>query len=119
MLREHHDMTQRVASVRHHLAVSRTSLTATRRKSGRDDHVMPPRSKSSARRRTPKPAKPVGLGALPEWDLTDLYAAMDAPEIKQDLDRGDGECLSFEQTYKGRLIELARGPHAGRELATA
>ena len=28
------------------------------------------------------------LGAMPEWNLTDLYAGMDSPEIKADLDRG-------------------------------
>jgi oligoendopeptidase F len=33
-----------------------------------------------------KPAK--SLGVLPEWNLADLYPAMDAPEIKRDLDRG-------------------------------
>ena len=27
-----------------------------------------------------------GLGALPEWDLSDLYPAPDAPEVARDLD---------------------------------
>jgi oligoendopeptidase F len=80
---------------------------------------MAARSKSPRSRPIRKPKKPGGLGALPEWDLADLYPAMDAPEIKQDLDRGDSECLAFEQTYKGKLAELARGPNGGRDLAAA
>jgi oligoendopeptidase F len=42
---------------------------------------------------TPRPARDAAtekgaapLGALPEWDLTDLYAAPDAPEVERDLD---------------------------------
>jgi oligoendopeptidase F len=80
---------------------------------------MAARSKRSPSRPIRKVKKPGALGALPEWDLDDLYPAMDAPEIKQDLDRVDSECLAFEQTYKGKLTELARGPQGGRELAAA
>jgi oligoendopeptidase F len=29
------------------------------------------------------------LGKLPEWNLTDLYASIDAPEIARDLDQVD------------------------------
>jgi oligoendopeptidase F len=56
---------------------------------------------------------------LPEWDLADLYPAIDAPEVKRDLDQIDAECLSFEEAYKGRLAEIAQGPDAGRILAEA
>jgi oligoendopeptidase F len=59
------------------------------------------------------------LGALPEWNLTDLYPAIDAPEIKRDLDRADAESVAFEETYKGKLDGIAHGPQAGAELATA
>ena len=56
--------------------------------------------------------------SLPEWNLADLYPAMDAPEIKRDLDRGETECIEFEKAYKGRLADIAaerrRRPHAGR-----
>src|SRR5262249_49303140 len=48
------------------------------------------------------------LGSLPEWNLADLYPAMDAPEVKRDLDRMDAECIAFEEAYKGRLAEFAR-----------
>src|SRR5215218_5039799 len=57
------------------------------------------------------------LGVLPEWDLSDLYPAMDAPELKRDLERAEKECEEFETAYKGRLASLATGADAGRELA--
>jgi len=79
---------------------------------------MAARLKRTASRPNRKSKKPA-LGALPEWNLADLYRAMDAPEVKQDLDRSDAECLGFEQTYKGKLVELARGPKAGQALAAA
>ncbi len=47
-----------------------------------------------------------GLGALPEWDLSDLYAAPDAPEIVRDLDWLKAECAAFAAAYEGRLAEL-------------
>jgi oligoendopeptidase F len=59
------------------------------------------------------------LGALPEWNLADLYRAMDAPEIKRDLDRGEAECVAFEKAYQGRLAQLAAGADAGKALAQA
>jgi oligoendopeptidase F len=59
------------------------------------------------------------LGSLPEWDLTDLYPAMDAPEVKRDLDRAEAECVEFEKAYQGRLAEMAGKPDGGRTLAAA
>src|ERR1700730_17886598 len=61
-----------------------------------------------------KPKKDSGLGSLPEWNLADLYGAIDSPEVKRDLDRADAECAAFEESYKGKLAELAGGPDAGR-----
>jgi oligoendopeptidase F len=49
-------------------------------------------------------------GKLPEWNLDDLYAGIDAPEIARDLERMDSECVAFETDYKGKLAE-----HVGRE----
>ncbi|MGI3167790.1 M3 family oligoendopeptidase [Pseudooceanicola sp. C21-150M6] len=46
------------------------------------------------------------LGKLPEWDLTDLYAAPDAPEIQRDLDWLKEECASFAADYEGKLETL-------------
>jgi oligoendopeptidase F len=67
----------------------------------------------------PAAAKASPLGALPEWDLTDLYPSLDAPEVARDLDRADTECEAFEATYKGKLAGLAEGPDAGQALTTA
>ena len=72
------------------------------------------RSKAARNRQPPK-----ALGALPEWNLADLYPAMDAPEVKRDLERADAECVAFEDGYKGKLAELAAGADAGAKLAEA
>ncbi|WP_421979831.1 M3 family oligoendopeptidase [Roseibium sp.] len=56
----------------------------------------------------PQSAGSAELGALPEWDLTDLYAAMDAPEIERDLKESLERAKTFEASYKGRLSELAK-----------
>src|SRR5947209_1045714 len=77
-------------------------------------------AKSAAR----KPAKSVAatdkaLGALPEWNLADLYPGIDAPEVKRDLERADAECVAFEETYKGKLATLAAASDAGAKLAEA
>ena len=48
------------------------------------------------------------FGALPAWDLTDLYPARDAEELKVDLERARGEAAAFEAAYKGRLAGHAR-----------
>ncbi|SMX43733.1 M3 family oligoendopeptidase [Maliponia aquimaris] len=47
------------------------------------------------------------LGALPEWDLTDLYPAPDAPELKRDLDWLEEACRSFAADYEGKLAGLS------------
>src|SRR5438094_282295 len=60
-----------------------------------------------------------GLGSLPEWNLADLYAGLDDPRIKRDLDRGAAESLAFERDYKGKLAALADGPERGARLAEA
>ncbi|WP_170332839.1 M3 family oligoendopeptidase [Ruegeria arenilitoris] len=46
------------------------------------------------------------LGNLPEWDLTDLYASEDAPELSRDLDWLEQECASFAADYEGKLADL-------------
>ena len=51
-------------------------------------------------------AQEADLGPLPEWDLTDLYAAPDAPEIARDTDWLGAECRSFAADYEGRLAGL-------------
>ncbi|WP_037259891.1 M3 family oligoendopeptidase [Roseivivax halodurans] len=46
------------------------------------------------------------LGDLPEWDLTDLYAAPDAPELKRDLDWLEDACQRFAADYEGKIADL-------------
>ena len=47
------------------------------------------------------------LGALPEWDLTHLYASMDSPELKADLKRAASLAKTFEKDWKGELTNAA------------
>ena len=46
------------------------------------------------------------LGKLPDWDLTDLYASDDAPEVQRDLDWLREECAAFAADYEGKLDTL-------------
>ncbi|RZW09682.1 MAG: M3 family oligoendopeptidase [Rhodobacteraceae bacterium] len=61
---------------------------------------------------TPRPvfdAKTSGsddLGNLPEWDLSDLYASPDAPELKRDMDWLEQACAEFAADYEGKLADL-------------
>ncbi len=48
------------------------------------------------------------LGELPEWNLGDLYPAMDSPAFTADLAAMAGECTAFAADFKGRLDHLAR-----------
>jgi oligoendopeptidase F len=77
--------------------------------------------KTAAKRPTAKSAAgpKTALGALPEWNLADLYAGLDDPAIKRDLDRADADCIVFEQAYKGKLAELAGTSQGGAALAEA
>jgi len=49
------------------------------------------------------------LGKLPEWDLSDLYAAPDAPEVGRDLDWLEHACADFATDYEGKLAGLDAG----------
>jgi oligoendopeptidase F len=46
------------------------------------------------------------LGNLPEWDLSDLYPAPDAPELHNDLEWLEKACADFAEDYEGRLADL-------------
>ncbi len=54
------------------------------------------------------------LGALPEWDLDDLYPGQDAPELEADLKAATGAADALAKAYEGKLAELD-----GAALATA
>lgn len=47
------------------------------------------------------------LGNLPDWDLSDLYASVDAPELKRDWDWLEAACSSFATDYEGKLAGLS------------
>ena len=49
---------------------------------------------------------PGDLGNLPEWNLDDLYAGEDAPELKRDMDWLEEACRSFAEDYEGKLADL-------------
>ncbi len=66
-----------------------------------------------------KPAKAPKLGALPEWDLKDLYPGLDSPEVKRDLELADSDSVAFEQAYKGHLQAMVTGAGAGQALTEA
>ena len=87
-----------------------------------------PARKTAAKTSATKPAatKPAAKAAtrsfaakLPEWNLADLYSAIDAPEIARDLERLDGECAAFEAAYKGKLAEGVAAAGGGAWLAEA
>jgi len=80
---------------------------------------MPTRTSRSSVKRAAKPKQQTDLEALPEWNLTDLYSGLEAPEIQLDLDRADAESRNFETDYKGKLAELAGASDGGRRLAEA
>jgi oligoendopeptidase F len=76
--------------------------------------------KTAAKRSAAKsPASNKSLGALPEWNLSDLYSGLDDPAIKTDLDRADADCAAFEIAYKGKLADMAASPQGGATLAAA
>src|SRR5260370_33148206 len=56
----------------------------------------------------------VALGALPEWDLADLYPGRDSPELAGDLVALAADATAFQERYQGRLAELS-----GAELGAA
>ena len=62
------------------------------------------------------------LGALPEWNLGDLYAAPDDPAFAADLARAGAEAAAFAADYRGKIATLAEdksgaGSGRGRESA--
>ncbi len=59
------------------------------------------------------------LGALPEWNLADLYAGVDDPALDADLGRAAADARAFAADYRGRLAELAGRPDAAAALGRA
>ncbi|MGM4888833.1 M3 family oligoendopeptidase [Tardiphaga sp. 20_F10_N6_6] len=76
-------------------------------------------AKKAVSKLAPKSSAKSPGGKLPEWNLADLYTAIDAPEIAGDLDKIDAECAAFEADYKGKLAEETAKPGGGVWLAGA
>jgi oligoendopeptidase F len=78
-----------------------------------------PKAAKKTKRPAGKSQPKTALGALPEWNLADLYAGLDDPAIKRDLDRADADCIAFEAEYKGKLAAMAASTQGGAALAEA
>ncbi len=61
-------------------------------------------------------AEQAALGALPEWDLADLYPGRDSPELTRDLADLAAAAAAFRARYRGRLGELS-GAALGEAVA--
>ncbi|MBM3543339.1 MAG: M3 family oligoendopeptidase [Alphaproteobacteria bacterium] len=60
------------------------------------------------------------LGALPEWNLADLYSGPigpDALELRSDLESSASAAAAFQERYAGKLATLAHGGEGGAALA--
>ena len=66
-----------------------------------------------------KSASKEELGTLPEWNLADLYPAMDAPEFLDDLARMAAECKAFAADCQGKLASLLAAENASAALHAA
>jgi oligoendopeptidase F len=75
--------------------------------------------KSSLQRKTNTKKAAPRADKLPEWNLSDLYSGIGAPEVARDLDTLDAECVAFESDYKGQLAERTAGEGGGLWLAGA
>lgn len=62
---------------------------------------------------------PARVEALPEWNLADLYTAMDSPALAADMEKADALCKAFEDSYKGKLAGLLADADGGAKLAAA
>jgi oligoendopeptidase F len=58
-------------------------------------------------------------GGLPEWNLADLYPAIDSPALAADLAAAERDAARFAADYRGRLKELAEDAAAGEKLGEA
>jgi oligoendopeptidase F len=59
------------------------------------------------------------LGALPEWNLKDLYGAPNAPALKADLEASERAAEAMQTNYAGKLAALADQGKGGKALAKA
>jgi hypothetical protein len=53
------------------------------------------------------------LGALPEWNLADLYASPEDPKFAADMKSGEELAKAFAEAYRGKLASLSGEALAG------
>ena len=58
-------------------------------------------------------------GALPEWNLADLYESPSSPRLKEDLEAGDRAASGMQERYAGKLAALLDGSKGGLALNEA
>ena len=94
--------------------------TALKKKSAARKSVKP-KAKAKPAARPAAKARGAGpkVGALPDWNLNDLYPGIESSALKQDLSWIDSECLAFEELYKGKLGAIAAQPGASEQLCEA
>jgi oligoendopeptidase F len=73
-------------------------------------------SQTQARDRTAERAR---LGALPEWNLADLYASPQSEALKKDLETGERAADAMHEEYAGKLGEILDTGKGGAKLAEA
>ena len=56
---------------------------------------------------------------LPEWNLSDLYAGTDSPQLQADFTRATQDVADFAKAYRGKLAEMAKGDDASAMLGEA
>ena len=56
------------------------------------------------------------LGAMPEWNLADLYPGIESAEVKADLAKASAQAKSIQARYQGKLIGMGAD---GKALAEA
>lgn len=44
---------------------------------------------------------------LPQWDLSDFYSSLDAPEVEKDFTKLEKICASFSKNYDGKVPKLS------------
>ena len=52
-------------------------------------------------------SKPIDLGPMPMWDLTDLYPGRQSKAVQDDLERAAAAAQRIKQSYQGKLAALA------------
>jgi oligoendopeptidase F len=84
-------------------------------------HFWLPKPLNAATHAAKSKAKHAGsaLGALPEWNLGDLYDAPESPALKKDLEMAEQAAEAMHERYAGKLAGLLAGGEGGPALAQA